>query len=127
MNESITQNDKQISNSIKRFFTRFHISSALKASRIIKDAIVPLDSENRTNVLIIDDSMFEHNRFKKVELLAKSITSFSMFGAPIEKPNCCSHNLQIIKTLQALFISKELDVFFNDWLIFFLNSQIHRQ
>ena len=58
MNKSITQstqNDKQISKSIKRFFTRFHISSALKAS----------------NVLIIDDSMFERNRSKKVELLAK--------------------------------------------------------
>ena len=49
MNKSITQstqNDKQISKSIKRFFTRFHISSALKAA----------------NVLIIDDSMFERNR-----------------------------------------------------------------
>ena len=35
MNKSITQatqNDKQISKSIKRFFTRFHVSSALKAS-----------------------------------------------------------------------------------------------
>ena len=58
MNKSITQstqNDKQISKSIKRFFTRFHISSALKAA----------------NVLIIDDSMFERNRSKNVELLAK--------------------------------------------------------
>ena len=58
MNKSITQstqNNKQISKSIKRFFTRFHISSALKAA----------------NVLIIDDSMFERNRSKKVELLAK--------------------------------------------------------
>ena len=140
MNKSITQvnqNDNQISKSIKRFFTRFHISSALKASnaykkkgipaveifqylfllifsnrsmymslitgknspgfakdtvyrfmkmiqinwlhfttllasRIIKDAIVPLDSEDRANVLIIDDSMFERNRSKKVELLAKA-------------------------------------------------------
>ena len=139
MNTSITQatqNDKQISKSIKRFFTRFHISSALKASnaykakgipvteifqylfllifsnrsmymslltgrntpdfakdtvyrfmkmvqinwirfttilasRIIKDAILPLDSEDRANVLIIDDSMFERNRSKKVELLTK--------------------------------------------------------
>ena len=139
MNKSITQatqNDKQISKSIKRFFIRFHISSALKASnaykkkgtpvteifqymfllifsnrsmymnlitgrntpnfakdtvyrfmkmiqvnwirfttilasRIIKDAILPLDSEDRVNVLIIDDSMFERNRSKKVELLAK--------------------------------------------------------
>ena len=140
MDNSITQanqNDKQISKSIKRFFMRFHISSALKAanaykkkgipvvevfqylfllifsnrsmymslitgrntpgfakdtvyrfmkmlqinwirfttllaSRIIRDAIVPLDSEERKNVLIIDDSLFERNRSKKVELLAKA-------------------------------------------------------
>lgn len=139
MNKSITQdnqNDNHISKSIKRFFTRFHISSALKASnaykkkgtpvieifqylfllifsnrsmymnlitgrntptfakdtvyrftkmiqinwirfttilasRIINDAVVPLNSEDRVNVLIIDDSMFERNRSKKVELLAK--------------------------------------------------------
>ena len=139
MNKSITQatqKDKQISKSIKRFFTRFHVSSTLKASnvykkkgvpvmeifqylfllifsnrsmymnlitgrntpdfakdtvyrfmkmiqinwirfttilstRIIRDAILPLDSEDRANVLIIDDSMFERNRSKKVELLAK--------------------------------------------------------
>ena len=139
MNKSITQdnqNDKQISTSIRRFFTRFHVSSALKAAnaykkkgvpvmeiflymfllifsnrsmymnfisgrntpafakdtvyrfmkmiqinwirftttlaeRIIKEAIRPLDSEERVNVLIIDDSMFERNRSKKVELLAK--------------------------------------------------------
>ena len=125
MNKSITQanqNDKQISKTIRRFFTRFHVASALKASntykkkgtpvseifqylfllifsnrsmymnlltgrdtpdfakvtvyrfmkmvqinwirfttilssRIIKEAIVPLDSEERTNVLILDDSM----------------------------------------------------------------------
>jgi len=139
MNKSITQdnlNDNKISKSIRKFFIRFHLSSALKAanaykkkgtsatlifqylfllvfsnrsmymnlligkdtpnfakdtvyrfmkmlqinwlrfttilsSRIIKDAIVPLDSEDRVNVLIIDDSMFERNRSKKVELLAK--------------------------------------------------------
>ena len=139
MNKIITQNnqnDKQISTSIRNFFTRFHVSSALKAAnaykkkgvpvmeifqylfllifsnrsmymnlisgrntpafakdtvyrfmkmiqinwirfttilagRIIKEAIRPLDSENRVNVLIIDDSMFERNRSKKVELLAK--------------------------------------------------------
>lgn len=139
MNKSITQdnqNDNQISASIRKFFTRFHISSALKAanaykskgipvieiyqylfllifsnrsmymsmltgrnipnfakdtvyrfmkmihinwirftsvlcSRIIKDAILPLNDKDRVNVLIIDDSMFERNRSKKVELLAK--------------------------------------------------------
>lgn len=140
MNNSITQankNDKQISKSIKRFFTRFRISSALKeanaykkkgipvvevfqylfllifsnrsmymslitgrntpgfakdtvyrfmkmtqinwirfttllASRMIMSAILPLDSQERKNVLVIDDSMFERNRSKKVELLAKA-------------------------------------------------------
>ena len=139
MNTSITQvteNDKQISKSMKRFFTRFRIASALKASnaykakgipvieifqylfllifsnrsmylslltgrntptfakdtvyrfmkmvqinwmrfttilasRIIHSAILPLDSEDRSHVLIIDDSMFERNRSKKVELLTK--------------------------------------------------------
>lgn len=139
MNKSITQdnqNDKQISTSIRRFFTRFHVSSALKAAnaykkkgvpvmeifqymfllifsnrsmymnpisgrntpafakdtvyrfmkmiqinwirfttilagRIIKEAIRPLDSEERVNVLIIDDSMYERNRSPKVELLTK--------------------------------------------------------
>ena len=139
MNKSITQdtqNDNQISKTIRRFFIRFRISSALKSanaykkkgisasevfqylfllifsnrsmymnlltgrntpafakdtvyrfmkrieinwirfttvlsSRIINEAIVPLDSEDRANVLIIDDSMFERNRSKKVELLAK--------------------------------------------------------
>jgi len=139
MSKSITQdnqNDNQISRSIRRFFTRFRLSSALKAanaykkkgtpvaeifqylfllifsnrsmymnlltgrntpafakdtayrfmkmlqinwirfttvlsSRIIKGAIVPPNSAERANVLIIDDSMFERNRSKKVELLAK--------------------------------------------------------
>ena len=139
MNRSITQdiqNEKQVSESIKRFFHRFHVSSALQqsnaykkkgipvievfqylfllifsnrsmymslvtgkntpsfakdtiyrfmkmvqinwirfttilAARIIKNAIVPLDSEERVNVLTIDDSMFERCHSKKVELLAK--------------------------------------------------------
>jgi hypothetical protein len=139
MTKSITQdnqNDNQISASIRKFFIRFHLSSALKAanaykakgipiieiyqylfllifsnrsmymsmltgrnaptfakdtvyrfmkmvhinwirfttvlcSRIIRDAILPLNNKDRVNVLIIDDSMFERNRSKKVELLAK--------------------------------------------------------
>ena len=45
--------------------------TSILASRIIKDAVLLLDSEERVNVLIIDDSMFERNRSKKVELLAK--------------------------------------------------------
>ena len=45
MNKSITQatqNDKQISKSIKRFFARFHVSSALKASNAYKKKGVPV-------------------------------------------------------------------------------------
>lgn len=45
--------------------------TTLLSARIIKEDIVPLNSENRVNVLIIDDSLFERNRSKKVELLAK--------------------------------------------------------
>ena len=39
--------------------------TTLLSARIIKEAIVPLNSENRVNVLIIDDSLFERNRSKK--------------------------------------------------------------
>lgn len=45
--------------------------TTLLSARIIKETIVPLNSENRVNVLIIDDSLFERNRSKKGELLAK--------------------------------------------------------
>lgn len=36
--------------------------TTILASRIINNAILPLDSEDRANVLIIDDSIFERNR-----------------------------------------------------------------
>ena len=45
--------------------------TTILSSQIIRDAIAPLDSEDRANVLIIDDSMFERNHSKRVELLAK--------------------------------------------------------
>lgn len=41
------------------------------SARIIQDAIVPLNNQNRINVFIVDDSMFERNRSKKVEFLTK--------------------------------------------------------
>ncbi len=44
---------------------------SLLTERIINNAILPLNSKERANVLIIDDSLFERNRSKKVELLAK--------------------------------------------------------
>ena len=36
--------------------------TTILASKIINNAILPLDSEDRANVLIVDDSMFERNR-----------------------------------------------------------------
>lgn len=45
MNKSITQatqNDKRISKSIKRFFARFHVSSALKSSNAYKKKGIPV-------------------------------------------------------------------------------------
>ena len=49
--------------------------TTILSSKIIRDAIIPPDSEDRANVLIIDDSMFERNRFKKRgSSLQKSMT-----------------------------------------------------
>lgn len=48
----------------KRFTT-------LLSARIIGDTLEPLTSEKRKNAFIIDDSIFERNGSKKVELLAK--------------------------------------------------------
>ena len=43
----------------------------LLSSKVIKSKIYPLTSEDRTNVLIIDDSLYRRARSKTVELLAK--------------------------------------------------------
>lgn len=43
----------------------------LLASNIIKNVINPLTSDDRVNVLIIDDSIFSRNRSKAIELLAR--------------------------------------------------------
>ena len=45
MNKSIpqvTQDDKQVSKSIKRFFSRFHVSSALRTSNAYKKKGIPV-------------------------------------------------------------------------------------
>ena len=48
--------------------------TTLLGSRIIRDAIVPLDSEERKNVLIIDDSLFERNVPKRWNCWQKLMT-----------------------------------------------------
>ena len=49
----------------------WHEFTLLLDTAIIQKAIVPLTSEARRNVLIIDDSLFSRNCSKKVELLAR--------------------------------------------------------
>ena len=44
--------------------------TTLLSARIIKETIQPLTSEDREDVFIIDDSIFERSRSRKVELLA---------------------------------------------------------
>ena len=60
---------------VYRFLNSAHINwlkfTTRLSSKIIEDAISPLTSEQRENVLIIDDSFFERNCSKKVELLTK--------------------------------------------------------
>ena len=45
--------------------------TTLLSATVIKKAIEPLIDENRRNAFIIDDSIFERDRSKKVELLAR--------------------------------------------------------
>lgn len=54
--------------------------TTILSSRIIKEAVVPLDSEDRANVLIIDDSMFERIRSKKVYDHAKHTFLHNIYG-----------------------------------------------
>ena len=58
------------------------------SGRIINEAVVPLDSENRANVLIIDDSMYERNRSKKWNSLPEYMT---MPDTHISLDFACSH------------------------------------
>ena len=60
---------------VYRFLNSAHINwlkfTTRLSAKIIEEAIDPLTSDQRENVLIIDDSTFERNRSKKVELLTK--------------------------------------------------------
>lgn len=54
--------------------TRWIRFTTLVASRIICNAIVPLNKEDRVNVLIVDDSLVERNRSQKWNCLQKPLT-----------------------------------------------------
>jgi len=49
----------------------WHKFLLLLASTVIKDKIEPLTSDERVNVFIVDDSLYERPRSKEVELLAR--------------------------------------------------------
>ena len=59
---------------VYRFLNSFHINwlrfTSLLCARIVSESIENLTDISRVNVLIVDDSMFERARSKKVELLA---------------------------------------------------------
>lgn len=61
---------------VYRFINSLHINwlrfTTVLTARIIQESIQDLTDENRVNVFIIDDSMFERASSKKVELLAKT-------------------------------------------------------
>ena len=58
----------RLKNSVHINWLRF---TTLLSASVIKETIEPLTDENRRNAFIIDDSVFERNRSKTVELLAK--------------------------------------------------------
>ncbi len=62
-------------NSIKTNWQRFIV---LLSSKIITGFMEPLTSEDRKNVFIIDDSLFDRSRSKKTELLANAFDHCSM-------------------------------------------------
>ena len=75
MNKRITQatqNDKQISKSIKRFFTKFHISSALKAVNAYKRKGTPVTEAVDECINAYFDTYIIHRR--------KSLLSYSLYG-----------------------------------------------
>lgn len=62
-------------NSTKTNWLRF---TTLLSSRIINNFMKPLTSEERKDVFIIDDSLFDRSRSSKTELLAKVFDHCSM-------------------------------------------------
>ena len=57
--------------------------TTVRASRIIRDAIVPLDSEDRANVLIIDDSIIH----RKIARLKESAAQMQSTAGTIHEEN----------------------------------------
>ena len=74
MNKSITQdtqNDNPIPKTIRRFFTRFHVSSALKAVNAYKRKGIPVVEIFQYLFLLVffNRSMYIHNSFDSPDAL----------------------------------------------------------
>ena len=69
-------------NTVYRFLNNAKINwfrfTTLLSSRIINDFMKPLTGENRKDVFVIDDSLFDRSRSNKTELLAKVFDHCSM-------------------------------------------------
>jgi hypothetical protein len=79
-----------------RFMKMSHINwvrfTTLLATVISKEAIEPLTSDERMNVLIIDDSLIERNRSKKVELLTKVFLHSLRYKFSWNRYGVCSYD-----------------------------------
>lgn len=66
---------KFASDTVYRFQNAVHINwirfTTILSATIMRKEFIPATSEDRVNALIIDDSVFDRNRSKRVELLAK--------------------------------------------------------
>ena len=86
MNKSITQatqNDKQISKSIKRFFTRFHVSSALKLSNAYKKKGIPCDGY----VFLVQCTACDKTESRDIELFNKAFNYIDNITTSGMKPS----------------------------------------
>lgn len=66
----IAQNtDKEIAilDCVHRFFSKHHMGELLKASTIINDEVKDLTDEKRSNVFILDDTLFNRTSCKRTE------------------------------------------------------------
>lgn len=105
----------------------------LLSSSIIKNFVNPLTSEDRVNVLIVDDSLYSRNRSKSVELLARvkdhvsgkymkgfrlltlgwsdgntfSPLAFTLLSSANEKNRLCAENQSIDKRTNGAKLRKE--------------------
>ena len=73
----VTSNSQEIGkDAFYRFINSCRINwmrfTTLLAAKVVRDAIEPLTDKARVNVFVVDDTSYERNRSKKVELLSRN-------------------------------------------------------